>query len=75
MIVYLPGGKIMTCNEMPDELFCHDARHYSSKHSEQVKDYSFVETVDGNKQNYTRQQVQGADNAIVFNREIEYIRP
>ena len=52
MIVHLLGRKTMSFNEMPNGLFCHDTCHYNSKNSEQVKYYSFVETIDKNKKLY-----------------------
>ena len=54
----------MNIERIPNGLLYHDTRHYSNKNSEQVNDYSFVDTIDTNKNNYTRRQVQGADNEI-----------
>ena len=63
LIIHLPG-KEMNIERIPNGLLYHDTRHYSNKNSEQVNDYSFVDTIDTNKNNYTRRQVQGADNEI-----------
>ena len=63
LIIHLLGRE-MTIERIPNGLSCHDTRHYSNKNSEQVNDYSFVETIDANENNYTMRQVQGAYNAI-----------
>lgn len=54
----------MNIERIPNGLLYHYTRHYSNKNSEQVNDYSFVETIDANENNYTMRQVQGAYNAI-----------
>ena len=61
---------------MPNGLYCHDtrSRSHNIKISEKVTDYSFVNTVEDNKFNYTRCRVTGSDNDIAFNKETGYLR-
>ena len=60
---------VMTFLEIPNSLYCHETRaSHSNTNSYDVIAYSFINTVNANKENYTRRQVTGADNDVAYHR-------
>ena len=75
--VHLPDG-IMSFNEMPNGLYCHDINNSDNITSDAVTNYpnsSFLNIVEARKAKYTLREVGGADTTVTFNKEISYLCP
>ena len=64
----------MTFHEIPNGLYCHDIS-IDNNISNEVTNYTFINTVEVNKKKYTTCEVAGADTALKFNKEIGYLCP
>ena len=59
-VLHKSDGSAISFKCAPNGLYYHDIRWKT----ERVKDYTLLSTVANNKENYTRRQVQQADNAV-----------
>jgi len=65
-----------TIHEMSNGLYYHDSLlFHGNNNSDEVINYTIINTVAANKPKYTVREVTGADKATAFNEKTGYIRP
>ena len=71
LLLHRKDGSIMKFSEMSSGLYYYDAtRKRNSNSNESLTNYTFLNTVHNNKKNFTRREIQGADNARELMRKI-----